>query len=429
MAINPRDRGYDNVAHVDAGRSVDPINAQFYERFQYPWPPFVIQRVTDPGFENHMLSQSVGEWTSNVLPTKPRIWVAGCGTNQAALTAISFPEAHVVGSDLSTASLDASRRLAEQLNVTNLELRNESLNEAGYSNAFDYVLCTGVIHHNAYPQNTLAQLANALKPDGLLQLMVYNRYHCVEATATQNAVTILASASGDSGLDNQLKLAVDIIEGHDDLKQRVLQFFPGMEHSESAVADAFIQPVMHTFNVLDVHQMAAACGLELVLPCVNQLDVARNCFDWDMETTGSALRPAYESLSDVQRWQVVNLLKLADSPMLWFYLRPSASRRPKRSEHDIVSQFGDQLFEVAETTSQRFIRTEDGTYKPAPRLARFPGQHPYETCQRIIDVVTERKRARICDVVSKLAMPADFATLNRLRVRLATTSFPYLRAC
>jgi SAM-dependent methyltransferase len=430
MAISSRDRGYDNLAHIDAGRSVDPINAQFYGRFQYPWPPLVIQRVTDPGFESQFLSQGVGEWTGNVLPAKPRIWVAGCGTNQAVLTAVSFPAAQVVGSDLSTESLAASRRLAEQLNVTNLELRNESINAAGYSNEFDYVVCTGVIHHNEHPQQTLAQLASALKPDGLLQLMVYNRYHCVEAVAVQNAVTLLAAAGdGDSGLDNQLKIASEIIEERDDLKQRVLEFFPGMEYSEAAVADAFIQPVTHTFTVLEVHEMAAACGLDLVLPCVNQLDVTRNCFDWDMETAGSTLRAAYEALSDVLRWQVVNLLKQGDSPMLWFYLRPEAARWPKRSEHEIVSQFCDQLFEVAETTSQTFFRTQDGAYKPAERLGRYPGRHRYEECQRIIDVVAERKRARIRDVLSELAMPADFTALNRLRARLATSSFPYLRAC
>jgi SAM-dependent methyltransferase len=429
MTNSMRYSGNDNVGRVQAGQMIDSINAEFYGRFQYPWPPYAIHKHAESRFESEMLSQSIGEWGVDVLPARPRIWVAGCGTNQAVLTAVSFPNAQVLGTDLSAESIAASQRLAGQLGVTNLDLRVESINEAGHHNEFDYVICTGVIHHNADPQAALAKLSRAVKPDGLLQLMVYNYYHCIEAVAVQNAIGILASAAGGSGLDDQLQLASQIIGGRDDLKMRIEKFFPGTAHFEPAFADALIQPVAHTFTVLQLRELAASCDLDLILPCVNGLDVARNCFDWHIEMSGDALRAAFEGLSDVLRWQVINLIGLDKSPMLWFYLRPDSPTRIQKSEQDIVAEFSDQSFEITETASQAFFRTEEGTYKAAEGLTRHPGRHRDETCQKIVDIVADRKIVKLRDVLAELAIPTDFAMLNRLRVRLTTTSFPYLRAC
>jgi SAM-dependent methyltransferase len=428
MTSSIQGSGSDNVGRVEAGQPVDPINAQFYSRFQYPWPPLFIRRLAEPGFESDMLSQSVGEWVIDILPAGPRIWVAGCGTNQAVLTAVRFPAAQVLGTDISMESLAASQRLAEQLGVTNLNLRAESINDAAYDGEFDYVISTGVIHHNADPQATLSRISRALKPDGLLELMVYNRYHCIEATAIQNAVRILASAAGGSGFEGQLELAHELMEGREDLKRRVGQFFVGMDRSEAALADALIQPVAYTFNVLELQRLAAACGLDLLLPCVNQFDVARNCFDWDVGMPDGVLRAAYETLGDTLRWQVINLVGQDQSPMLWFYLRRVSSARPRRSEREIVDQFGDQVFEIAETSSRVFLRTEEGTYQPAGQLTRYPGRPPDETCHRIIGIVAERERVRLRDVLAELGISSDFTILNRLRVRLTTTAFPYLSA-
>ena len=57
------------------------------------------------------------------------MWVAGCGTNQAVITALMFPGARVLGTDLSEASLEGARRNADQLGVANLELHAGSRGE------------------------------------------------------------------------------------------------------------------------------------------------------------------------------------------------------------------------------------------------------------------------------------------------------------
>ena len=419
---------YDNIERVVSRQPIDAINSQFYGKFPYPWSPHIIRRLADPAFERQLLDQSIGSWSTGVLPARPRIWVAGCGTNQAVLTALRFPTAQVLGTDLSAESLAASRQLADEFAVTNLELRAESINDAEHAGAFDHVICTGVIHHNADPQAALARLAGALTQDGVLELMVYNRYHCVEAMAVQKAMAIIGAADAEATLDSELALAKSLVAGRDELKQRVARFFPGMEYSDAAVADALIQPVMHTFTVLDLQRMANSCGLDVAVPCVNQFDVARNCFDWNSRIPDPELREKYEALDDVARWQVTNLIGLEQSPMIWFYLRRSGATRPRRPEREILAEFSEQVFEVAETTSQKFVRTESGKYEPAGRPARYPARPAGELCTKIVARVAERRRARMRDVLAELAMPDDFATLSQLRVRLTTTAFPYLRS-
>jgi len=97
------------------------------------------------GFWPKMLGQDIGNWDRPVVPKNGAVWVAGCGTNQALITALKFPEANVLGSDLSEESLAVCRKNADSLGVGNLELRRESISDVKYVGEFDYVLCTGVM--------------------------------------------------------------------------------------------------------------------------------------------------------------------------------------------------------------------------------------------------------------------------------------------
>src|SRR5256885_11569458 len=93
------DQNLDLIGPID---SVDKLNAEFYRKFPYPWPPMKFDVIQDPYFETVLLNQSLGDWENTTIPKDPRIWVAGCGTNLAVFTALRFPKASVLGSDLST---------------------------------------------------------------------------------------------------------------------------------------------------------------------------------------------------------------------------------------------------------------------------------------------------------------------------------------
>jgi SAM-dependent methyltransferase len=105
------------------------------------------------------------------------ILVAGCGTWQAAKYAVVHPDAHVVGSDVSTTSIAHTNKLKQQYNLSNLETRQLPLERASeLERQFDLIVCTGVLHHLADPDAGLSALRSALKPDGAIYLMVYAPY-------------------------------------------------------------------------------------------------------------------------------------------------------------------------------------------------------------------------------------------------------------
>ena len=176
---------------TDSSRVADAANTQFYQRFPYPWPPMKFSYLTDQNFETVMLNQNIGDWQQRTLPKHPRIWVAGCGTNQAIFTALRFPEGKIIASDLSQTALKTSATIAQELHISNVELREESINQVSYKEEFDHIICTGVIHHNADPAASLLKLTAALKPGGVLELMVYNEYHRITIQAFQKAIGLL----------------------------------------------------------------------------------------------------------------------------------------------------------------------------------------------------------------------------------------------
>ena len=414
-----------NVLLVDTANSVDRLNAGFYGRFPYPWSPSRLDVVRHPRLYTMMLSQEIGDWRHDTLPDGASIWVAGCGTNQAVMTALKFPTATVIGSDVSINSLDICEDTARQLGIENLELRNESINQTAYKEEFDYVVCTGVIHHNANPQATLDRLTEALKPRGVMELMVYNRFHWIVPVAFQQAVRLMGFGSEKVDFDWELPIARKILAGlpREDLMRKSLAGFE--DSPESMFADGLLQPVLYSYTVDSLEQMAAGSGLEILLPCLNQFDRGLRRYDWNMEFDDPAVAETYYSLPDTVRWQISNLLQLDKSPMLWFFLQRSDSGRPRKSEHDVCEEFLDTVFEKNEAAQTSYIRDYTGRYHRFSST-RIPAADPDSSVRTFLDLIDGKTAMR--DIFHQAGVEAEFRFVNRARVMLTTSICPYLRA-
>lgn len=262
----------DNLRLVGSIESVDELNARFYGRFPYPWVPLTYSYPSDPHLMTALLHQDIGDWKYQMESARLKIWVAGCGTNQAILAALRFPKATVVGSDLSGESLRICSETAKRIHISNLELRQESINQVMYKDQFDYVICTGVIHHNADPASTLLKLATALGPGGLMELMVYNRFHWIIPSAFQQSIRILSQSLGTTNFESELSMAKKIIR---ELPKESMMFQLASAHNEtpeSQFADTLLQPVLYGYTVESLGELAEKCNLELLLPCLNQFD-------------------------------------------------------------------------------------------------------------------------------------------------------------
>jgi ubiquinone/menaquinone biosynthesis C-methylase UbiE len=426
QATSSRKKSVDeNLVLVESPDQVDQINSAFYSRFPYPWRPQTFAFVTDRQIPLKLLNQNLGDWKHRSIPSNPKIWVAGCGTNQAVYTALLFPHAEIIGSDLSPKSLEICARTAKEFQLDNLSLKQESINGVGYSEAFDLVISTGVIHHNAEPERALQQLVRAMKPSGVLELMVYNRFRRLLCSAFQKAVRLMTSGEdGTLQSESELRLAQRITRsfGVKNLIHGLLQRY--RDSSEAEFADALIQPVEHSYTVESLNDLAVQCGLEGLSPVINDHDVSAGTYQWQIDFSDPELQRIYESMPDLRRWQFTNLLLLDQSPNLWFYFQRADSGRARRSQAESNLEFLDAVFEKIASTRRHYVLQASGSYTLAPKATPFPPSQPHATVAKVYDAVDGRKTMR--QIFASLNLPVTFGRVLHCRTHLATSAFPFL---
>lgn len=413
-----------NLLLASSQNDVDQINSKFYSRFNYPWYPREFPYYEDRDFWRKMLCQDIGDWTLTRVPEKMKIWVAGCGTNQAVFTALKYPDADILGTDVSPKSIEVCRETARQLGIKNLVLERHSLNDSRFENEFDHVICTGVIHHNADPSITLQSLSRALRKNGVMELMVYNYYHRIMTTAFQKAVHIMSQS--DKSVDPELEYRIaDLLMKDFPVQNLMKGFLTSLKNQEEAlIADALIQPVEHSFTVESLEALAQQCGLGIISHCINQFDVAENKLTWNLDFANDN----YNQLPDIERWQVGNLLMVENSPMLWFYLQKKDSDHLRPSEQDMCESFLDTTFLKTETIKHRWVLTGPGKYEKRPEQSVFP--MPKTPVHRSAGKVFNSLHSNLTirEIMEMVGLDISFKTVNDLRINLSTSGLPYIVA-
>lgn len=415
----------ENLLLATSPESVDELNARFYGKYSFPWRPVKFDSLVDQDFETVMLNQALGEWKHKRVAANSEVWVAGCGTNQAAFTALRFPKANVTGSDVSAESLKACGQSAKDIGISNLELRRESINQSQYRERFDYVICTGVIHHNANPEAALAKLAAALKPTGVMELMVYNRYHRIVASVFQKAVRMLTGNTTAPDFEAELEMAKHLITDYP-VRNLISSLFIDWDMiPEAALADRLIQPVEYSYTVESLDAMASRCGLEILLPCMNSYNKLLKEYSWNLDFKNRHLQKSYDSLPDMRRWQIANLVLFEKSPMLWFYLQKKGSSQ-RKSEKEVCDEFLDTTFVKTATQQRAYVLQDDGRYEASDKLTNYPQASPDASVKEIFESADGKTVMR--DLLERHGLDTTFSNVNAARIKLTTPAFPFLKA-
>ena len=146
----------------------------FYESHPYPPPVDDLDAYRRTWDDRRRRVDSFLFWPDQKFRADRSILVAGCGTMQAAHYAVRWPEARVVGIDVSERSIAFERELKKKHSLENLELHRLEIERAGeLGERFDHVACTGVLHHLPDPAAGLLALRGALAPNGAMHVMMY----------------------------------------------------------------------------------------------------------------------------------------------------------------------------------------------------------------------------------------------------------------
>lgn len=293
--------------------------ARQYDRWRYPSPIEDLHgwlrnnwEWFDPSHAHRIL------WPDADYRADLDILVAGCGTNQAAVFALTNPDATVVGIDVSQSSLDHQLHLKDRYGLSNLSLHRLPIEEApALGRSFDLVVSTGVLHHLADPLSGLKALAACARSDAAIALMVYAKHGRI-------GVEMLASAFQDMGL-GQDDTSVAII-------RETLELLPENHpvhsylaitrdlDSDAGLVDTFLNARERSYTVDECLELVACAGLVFQSWLFN----APYHFH-GLPACPTGISAAVRALPDARHWSVMERLHPSNACHFFIACRPERS--------------------------------------------------------------------------------------------------------
>jgi len=240
-----------------AGERFDDAITQAVADQYVRWPYPIWSRVTPP--EPTTLPQVVEKLDGGRpcgLPTQAEVLVAGCGTGrEAALLAKRFPDARITAIDISEGSLDYAKERCAGLGI---DFRLLDLHEvARLGRSFDFIACSGVLHHLRDPEAGWAKLVETLNPGGVMKVAVYSRVARLRVEAAKAHMTDLSDQPVD---DDVLRAA----------RRRLIDMAPALVgssfdfYSLGGVHDLLFNAQEDPFDVPRIAHSLDRLGLELL---------------------------------------------------------------------------------------------------------------------------------------------------------------------
>jgi SAM-dependent methyltransferase len=238
----------------------DDAVSRFYNEHPYP-PPIhdleTYRRGWSDGARRRI--EHFRLWPTLPFRDNHSILVAGCGTSQAAKYATRYPNARVVGIDVSDASLRATLDLAARHELTNLDVHQLAIEDVGSLGAsFDHIVCTGVLHHLDDPAVGLTALSSVLAPSGVIDLMVYARYGRTGVAMIQEYCRMLDVRPQPDAIGDLVASLRELPVGHPigHLLRNTADFA-----DDDALADALLNPRERSYSVPEVFDLLDASNL------------------------------------------------------------------------------------------------------------------------------------------------------------------------
>jgi SAM-dependent methyltransferase len=232
---------------------------EFYERHPYPPPIDDLERYRKAWDEPRRQADSHLFWPNHAYRDDRTILIAGCGASQAARYAVRWPNAKVIGIDVSATSIRFTNKLKRKHDLANLEVRQLSIERVGeLGRRFDHVVCTGVLHHLPDPHAGLQALAEALAPNGALHLMIYAPYG-------RAGVYLLQDYCRRIGVRPTAKDIAELVASLRELPGDhplvpLLRASPDFGQAEG-IADALLHPQDRPFSVPELFELLRSAGL------------------------------------------------------------------------------------------------------------------------------------------------------------------------
>lgn len=200
-----------------------------------------------------------------------RVLIAGGGTGDSLIAWAEQlrdkPGAHVTYLDLSTASTQIARERAEVRGLKNIDWIHGSLLNLPTMDVapFDFVDCSGVLHHLADPDAGLKALLSVLKPGGAMSVMVYAVFGRTGVYQVQNLMRMINDEDDAAAikLRDTREVLRSLPEQHwFNAGQRILSAYNDLDN-DAGTFDLLLHTQDRAYSILEVHDWLERCGMKL----------------------------------------------------------------------------------------------------------------------------------------------------------------------
>ena len=199
-----------------------------------------------------------------------RVLVAGCGTGDSAIALaeqLRGTRATVLSLDLSEASLAIARRRAEVRGLDNIEWMQASLLDLPRMGLapFDYINCSGVLHHLDSPSEGLRALTGVLADDGVLGLMLYAAYGRVGVYQMQALMRFINDGIEDPErkIANTLKI-IDTLPARHAFRQSMDIYGEEIQAGPSGIYDLLLHSHDRAYTIPQLYEFLEDGGLHML---------------------------------------------------------------------------------------------------------------------------------------------------------------------
>ena len=265
-----------NLGGMTGLSPVDGVRAQ-YEELPYPARDprdEAIRLIT--GTPSHILEINHYLFSGRLNFIRPfRALVAGGGTGDACIMlaqqlADRRCPGEVVYLDLSTASRAICEARAKARGLRNIQFLTGSLLDLPTVNSgqdigkFDYIDCTGVLHHLPDPSAGMKALASVLQPEGGIGVMLYGQYGRTGVYPLQEILRTLAPKS--MATEDRIAMAKRLIRflPTTNLFRRNPYLNDHVTGGDAGLYDLLLHSVDRAYTVPEIGTLASDAGLRVV---------------------------------------------------------------------------------------------------------------------------------------------------------------------
>jgi SAM-dependent methyltransferase len=204
-----------------------------------------------PHYDDKLYLESVAlfekRWKANNEPADffrgKKCLDVGCGGGRYSIAMATMGAQSVIGVDVGDEGIADATRRAEQLNVPNVTFRSASALQLPFPDSeFDFVCCSGVLHHTTSVARGFSEIYRVLKPGGSLYLLLYG-------------------AGGVFWPLNYVMRAFAGLLGRDEMERCVVAAgFPA--NTRRSILDDLFVPVLETYPAERVDQLLRDAGFQ-----------------------------------------------------------------------------------------------------------------------------------------------------------------------